>query len=93
MGQRPLCPDGDKKKKKKKEKKSSKTDKDEDKDKSTGKETTTKQNTNLGRGSTNRDQSTGNFTVDMMIQCINEIRQVKAEAAAKGEQPKLSRNT
>ena len=30
--------------------------------------------------------------VDTMIQCINEIRQVKAEAAAKGEQPKLSRN-
>ena len=29
---------------------------------------------------------------DMMIQFINEIRQVEAEAAAKGEQPKLSCN-
>ena len=28
----------------------------------------------------------------MMIQCINEINQVEAEAAAKGELPKLSRN-
>ena len=27
-----------------------------------------------------------------MIQCINEIKQVKVEAAAKGELPKLSRN-
>ena len=90
MGQRPLCPDGNKKKKKKKEKKSSKTDKNEDKDRSTGKETKTKQNTSLGRGSAHRDQSTGNFTADTMIQCINEIKQVEAEAAAKGEQPKLS---
>ena len=29
---------------------------------------------------------------DTMIQCINEIKQVEAEAAAKGELPKLSRN-
>ena len=27
-----------------------------------------------------------------MIQCINEIKQVKAEAAAKGQTPKLSWN-
>ena len=27
-----------------------------------------------------------------MIQCINKIKQVKAEAAAKGQTPKLSRN-
>ena len=83
MGWRPLCPDGDKKKKKKKEKKSSETDKDKDKDRSTRKETKTKQNTSLGRGSAHRDQSTGNFMADMMIQCINEIIQVEAEAAAK----------
>ena len=30
--------------------------------------------------------------VNMMIQCINEINQVEAEAAAKGELPKLSQN-
>ena len=65
-------------------------DKDKDKDRSTGKET--KRNTSLGRGSVHRDQSTGNFTANTMIQCINEINQVKAEAAAKGELPKLSRN-
>ena len=86
MGRRPLCPDGNKKKKKKKEKKSSKTDKDKDKDRSTRKETKTKGNTSPGGGSAHKDQSTGNFTVDTMIQCINEIRQVEAEAAAKGEQ-------
>ena len=90
MGRRPLCPNGNKKKEKKKEKKSSKMDKDKDKDRSTGKETKTKQNTSPGRGSTHKDQSTGNFMADMMIQFINEIRQVEAEAAAKGKQPKLS---
>ena len=90
MGRRPLCPDGNNKKKEKKEKKSSEMDKDEDKDRSTGKETKTKQNTSLGGGSTHRDQSTGNFMADTMIQCINEIKQVKVEAATKGEQPKLS---
>ena len=72
------------------EKKSSETDK--DKDRSTGKETKTKRNTSLGGGSAHRDQSTGNFMANMMMQCINEIKQVKAEAAAKGELPKLSRN-
>ena len=87
MGRRPLYPNDDKKKKKKK---SSETDKDEDKDRSTGKETKTKQNTSPGGGSAHKDQSTGNFMVDTMIQCINEIRQVEAEAAAKGKQPKLS---
>ena len=67
-------------------------DKDKDKDRSTGKETKTKRNTSPGRGSAHRDQSTGNFTANTMIQCINEIKQVEAEAAAKGELPKLSRN-
>ena len=70
------------------EKKSSEVGK--DKDRSTGKET--KQNTSPGEGSTHRDQLTGNFTVNTMIQCINEIKQVKAEAAAKGKLPKLSQN-
>ena len=65
-------------------------DKDKDKDRSIGKET--KRNTSPGRGSAHRDQSTGNFMANMMIQCINEINQVEAEAAAKGELPKLSRN-
>ena len=74
----------------KKKKKSSETDKEKDKDRSTGKET--KRNTSLGGGSAHKDQSTGNFTADTMIQCINEIKQVEAEAAAKGQTPKLSRN-
>ena len=41
-------------------------------------------------GSAHKDQSTGNFMADTMIQCINEIKQVEAEAAAKGQTPKLS---
>ena len=73
--------------KKKKKKKSSKMDKEKDKDRSTGKET--KQNTSLGRGSAHRDQSTGNFTVDIMMRCINEIVQVEAEAAAKQQATKI----
>ena len=85
MGRRPLCPDGNKKKKKKK---SSETDKDKDMDMSTGKETKNKRNTSPGGGSAHRDQFTVNFTADTMIQCINEIKQVKAEAAVKGELPK-----
>ena len=76
--------------KKKKKKKSSKTDNEKDKDRSTGKET--KRNTSPGGGSAHRDQSTGNFTADTMMQCINEIVQVEAEAAANIEPPKLSRN-
>ena len=86
MGRRPLCPDGEKKKKKK----SSETDKDQETDRSTG--TKTKRNTSPGGGSAHKDQSNGNFTADTMIQCINEIKQVEAEAAAKGQTPKLSRN-
>ena len=86
MGRRPLCPDGEKKKKKK----SSETDKDQETDRST--RTKTKRNTSPGGGSAHKDQSTGNFTADTMIQCINEIKQVEAEAAAKGQTPKLSRN-
>ena len=65
-------------------------DKEKDKDRSTGKET--KRNTSPGGGSAHKDQSTGNFTVDMMMQCINEIVQVEVEAAANNEPPKLSRN-
>ena len=65
-------------------------DKDQETDRSTG--TKTKQNTSPGGGSAHKDQSTGNFTADTMIQCINEIKQVEAEAAAKGQTPKLSRN-
>ena len=86
MGQRPFCPDG----KKKKKKKSSETDKDQETDRSTG--TKTKRNTSPGGGSAHKDQSTGNFMVDTMIQCINEIKQVKGEAAAKRQTPKLSQN-
>ena len=62
-------------------------------DRSTREETKTKRNTSLGGGSAHRHQSTGNFMANTMIQCINEIKQIKAEAAAKGELPKLSRNT
>ena len=36
-----------------------------------------------------KDRSTGKET---KTKCINEIKQVEAEAAAKGEQPKLSQN-
>ena len=71
-----------------KKKKSSETDKEKDKDRSTGKET--KRNTSLDGGSAHRDQSTGNFTANTMMQCINEIVQVEAEAAANNEPPKLS---
>ena len=67
-------------------------DKEKDKDRSTGKETKTKRNTSPCGGSAHRDQSTGNFTANTMIQCINEIKQVKVEAAAKGKLPKLSQN-
>ena len=59
-------------------------------DRSTGMETKTKRNISLGGGFAHKDQSTGNFTVEMMIQCINEIKQVEAVAAAKGGTPKLS---
>ena len=76
--------------KKKKKKKSSETDKEKDKDRSTGKQT--KQNTSPGGGSTHRDQSTGNFTADTMMRCINKTVQVEAEAAANNKPPKLSRN-
>ena len=65
-------------------------DKDKEMDKSTG--TETKWNTSPGGGSAHRDQSTGNFMADTMIQCINKIKQVEAEAAAKGQTPKLSWN-
>ena len=65
-------------------------DKDKETDRSTG--TKTKRNTSPGGGSAHKDQSTGNFTADTMIQCINEIKEVEAEAAAKGQTPKLSRN-
>ena len=71
MGWRPLCLDGDKKKK---EKKSSEMNKDKDKDRSTGKKSKTKRDTSPGGGSAHKDQSTGNFMVDTMIQCINEIK-------------------
>ena len=70
--------------KKKKKKKSSEMDKEKDKDRSTGKET--KRNTSPGGGSAQRDQSTGNFTADTMMQCINEIVQVEVEAAAMSHQ-------
>ena len=51
-----------------------------------------KPTTSPGGGSAHKDQSTGNFTADVMAACIEEIKRVEAEAAAKGEQPKLSRN-
>ena len=83
MGRRPFCPDGDKKKKKKKSSEM-------DKDRSTGKGT--KRNTSPGGGSAHKDQSTGNFTAETMMQCINEIVQVEAEAAANSKPRKLSQN-
>ena len=46
-----------------------------------------KPTTSPGGGSAHKDQSTGNFTADAMAACIEEIKRVEAEAAAKGEQP------
>ena len=43
--------------------------------------------TSLGGGSSHKDQSTRNFTADVMAACIEEIKRVEAEAAAKGEKP------
>ena len=61
-------------------------------------QTKTKQNTmdkklitSPGGGSSHKDQSTRNFTADVMAACIEEIKRVEAEAAAKGEKPTLSR--
>ena len=88
MGRKPYCPDGGKDKSKKKKKKDTNTDQ--------TKQNTTDQKkkptTSPGGGSAHKDQLTGNFTVDAIAACIEEIKRVEAEAAAKGEQPKMSRN-
>ena len=52
-----------------------------------------KPTTSPGGGSAHKDQSTGNFTADAMAACIEEIKRVEVEAAAKGEQPKFKRNS
>ena len=52
-----------------------------------------KPTTSPGGGSAHKDQLTGNFTADAMAACIEEIKRVEAEAAAKGEQPKFKRNS
>ena len=52
-----------------------------------------KPTTSPGGGSAHKDQSTGNFTADVMAACIEEIKRVEAESAAKGEQPKFKRNS
>ena len=52
-----------------------------------------KPTTSPGGGSAHKDQSTGNFTADVMAACIEEIKRVEAEAAAKGEQPKFKQNS
>ena len=88
MGRKPYCPDGGKDKSKKKKKKD--TDTDQTKRNTTDQKK--KPTTSPGGGSAHKDQSTGNFTADVMAACIEEIKRVEAEAAAKGEQPKLSRN-
>ena len=88
MGRKPYCHDGGKDKSKKKKKKD--TDTDQTKRNTTDQKK--KPTTSPGGGSAHKDQSTGNFTVDVMAVCIEEIKRVEAEAAAKGEQPKLSRN-
>ena len=48
-----------------------------------------KPTTSPGGESTHQDQSTGNLPADAMAACIEEIKRVEAEAAAKGEQPKF----
>ena len=91
MGRRPLCPDGGKGNKKKKNKeRSSETDRPKTKRNSTDKKN--KPTTSPGGGSAHRDQSTGNFTADVMQTCVDEIKRIEAEAAAKGEPPAMSRN-
>ena len=88
MGRKPYCPDGGKDKSKKKKKK----DTDTDQTKRNTMDQKKKPTTSPGGGSAHKDRSTGNFTADVMAACIEEIKRVEAEAAAKGEQPKLSRN-
>ena len=87
MGRRPLCPDG-KKKRPKKDKKEDGKGKEDKKDKKP-----TKRHSDGGDrgGSTHANQSIGNFTADIMAQCIAEIHRVEAEAKAEGKVP-LSRN-
>ena len=87
MGRKSYCPDGGKDKSKKKKK-----DTDMDQTKRNTTDQKKKPTTSPGGGSAHKDQSTGNFTADVMAACIKEIKRVEAEAAAKGEQPKLSRN-
>ena len=82
------CPDGDKNKKKKKKKKDTDTDQTKTKRNTTDKKN--KPTTSPGGGSAHKDQSIGNFTADVMVACIEEIKRVEAEAAAKGEKPELS---
>ena len=95
MGRKPYCPDGGKgkdKKKKKDRERSSETDRHQTK---TKRNTTDKKNkpaTSPGGGSAHKDQSTGNFTADVMQACVDEIKRVEAQAAAKGEEPAMSRN-
>ena len=87
MGRRPLCPDG-KKKHPKKDKKDDGKGKEDEKDKKQ-----TKRHSDGGDrgGSTHTNKSFGNFTADIMAQCITEIHPVEAEAKAAGKVP-LSRN-
>ena len=85
MGQKPYCPNGGKDKSKKKKKKD--TDTDQTKRNTTDQEK--KPTTSPGGGSAHKDQSTGNFTADVMAACIEEIKRVEAEVAVKGEQPKI----
>ena len=87
IGWKPYCPDGGKDKSKKKKK-----DTDMDQTKQNTRDQKNKPTTSPGGGSAHKDQSTGNFTMDVMAACIEEIKRVEAEAAAKGEQPELSRN-
>ena len=48
--------------------------------------------TDIATGSTHQDQCIGLFMADAMTKCIAEIREVEAEAAQTGSQPKLSWN-
>ena len=54
-------------------------DKDQTKRNSTGKKN--KPTTSPSGGSAHKDQLTGNFTTDVMVACIKEIRRAEAKAA------------
>ena len=79
MGRKPYCPDGGKDKSNKKKK-----DTDMDQTKRNTTDQKKKPTTSPGGGSAHKDQSTGNFTVDVMAACIKEIKRVERRLQRRG---------